>query len=46
MTALVIARSGSDEAIQNPCPARHWIASLTLAMTRRRGRRIASPRSQ
>jgi hypothetical protein len=33
MTAFVIARSVSDEAIQNPCPARHWIAPLTLAMT-------------
>jgi hypothetical protein len=29
---LVIARSGSDEAIQLPAQA-NWIASLTLAMT-------------
>ena len=34
---LVVARSESDEAIQLPAQA-HWIASLTLAMTRRRHR--------
>jgi hypothetical protein len=25
--------SECDEAIQNPCPAKRWIASLALAMT-------------
>jgi hypothetical protein len=39
--SLVIARSGSDEAIQLPATA-HWIASLPLAMTSKRRR--ATPR--
>jgi hypothetical protein len=40
---FVIARSGSDEAIQNVSAERFWIASLALAMTMRRQPCAASP---